>query len=40
MGGYATYVWGSYAVAVIVVGSNIIQAKRRLRRATEQTTGS
>ncbi|MGD9000188.1 MAG: heme exporter protein CcmD [Granulosicoccaceae bacterium] len=40
MGGYALYVWGSYVFAVIVLGINIVQAKRRLRRSTEQTTGS
>lgn len=40
MGGYAAYVWGSYAIAAIVLGINIVQAKRRLHRAKERTVQS
>lgn len=36
MGGYALYVWGSYVIACILVGVNILLAKRRLRRATQE----
>jgi heme exporter protein D len=40
MGGYALYVWGSYVTASVVLGINILQAKRRLRQATQQVSQS
>ena len=33
MGGYAAYVWPSYAVTFIVIGLNIFWARRALARA-------
>ena len=33
MGGYAAYVWPSYALTVLVVGLNIYWARRSLREA-------
>ena len=36
MGGYAVYVWGSYAVALIVLGINLFQSKSRLNKAKQQ----
>ena len=33
MGGYAAFVWPSYAVTLIVIGLNIVWARRLLRRA-------
>lgn len=33
MGGYALYVWPSYALTLLVVGLNIVWARRSLRRA-------
>lgn len=33
MGGYAVYVWPCYALAVLVVGLNIVWARRSLATA-------
>ncbi|MBV8342582.1 MAG: heme exporter protein CcmD [Gammaproteobacteria bacterium] len=33
MGGYAAYVWPSYAVTLAVVALNIVSARRALARA-------
>jgi heme exporter protein CcmD len=33
MGGYAVYVWPSYLLAALVIGFNIISARRVLRLA-------
>jgi heme exporter protein CcmD len=33
MGGYAVYVWPSYALTALVVGLNIYWARRSLREA-------
>ena len=33
MGGYAVYVWPCYALAALVVGLNIVWARRSLRAA-------
>ncbi len=33
MGGYAVYVWPCYALAALVVGLNIVSARRSLRLA-------
>ncbi len=33
MGGYGLYVWGSYAVAIVVMLVEASSARRRLRRA-------
>lgn len=38
MGGYAWYVWPSYALALIVVASNIVAARRALRTAQREAT--
>jgi heme exporter protein D len=37
MGGYAAYVWPSYALTALVVGLNIYWARRSLREAREET---
>jgi heme exporter protein CcmD len=37
MGGYALYVWPSYALTVLVVGLNIYWARRSLREAQAET---
>ena len=36
MGGYAAYVWPSYAITVIVVALNVIGARRALRTAQRE----
>jgi heme exporter protein D len=36
MGGYAWYVWPSYALALLIVGANIIAARRDLRAAQRE----
>ena len=33
MGGYAGYVWGSYAMALVVIGGELIALRARRRRA-------
>lgn len=40
MGGYAVYVWGSYAVATLILGMNILQARRRLQQAARRAKQS
>jgi heme exporter protein CcmD len=37
MGGYAVYVWPSYALTALVVGLNIYWARRSLREAQAET---
>ena len=40
MGGYGLYVWGSYAIAVLVFGFNVLAARRReksVRRQLQET---
>jgi len=32
MGGYAAYVWPSYAIALVVIGFNVAAPLKRLRR--------
>jgi heme exporter protein D len=32
MGGYAFYVWGSYLVALVVIGAEVLAVVRRNRR--------
>lgn len=36
MGGYAFYVWGSYAVTVLLIFAEIVSLRARRRRALEQ----
>lgn len=36
MGGYAAYVWSSYALALVVLVANIIAARQRERRAARE----
>lgn len=36
MGGYASYVWPSYALVFVVVIANIAWARRTCRRAVEE----
>ncbi len=38
MGGYAAYVWPSYALTLIVVVINIVAARRALRTAQREAT--
>ena len=38
MGGYAVYVWPSYALTFIVVIINIVAARRTLRTAQREAT--
>ena len=35
MGGYARYVWPAYILVVVAIASNILMARRALRRARE-----
>jgi heme exporter protein D len=37
MGGYAVYVWPSYALTALVVGLNIFWARRSLRSAQTES---
>ncbi len=39
MGGYAWYLWPSYALTLIVVVVNIVTARRALRAAQREATG-
>ena len=36
MGGYAVYVWPSYALTLIVIGLNILWARRAQRQARSE----
>ncbi len=36
MGGYAAYVWSSYAVTLVVLVANIVAARQRERRALRE----
>jgi heme exporter protein D len=33
MGGYAFYVWGSFSVALLLMGAEVLLLRRRRRRA-------
>jgi len=35
MGGYARYVWPAYIIVIVAIGSNIVMARRALKRARE-----
>jgi heme exporter protein CcmD len=35
MGGYARYVWPAYILVVVAIASNVLMARRALRRARE-----
>ncbi|MEJ0040067.1 MAG: heme exporter protein CcmD [Gammaproteobacteria bacterium] len=35
MGGYARYVWPAYVIVIAAIASNILMARRALRRARE-----
>ncbi len=35
MGGYGFYVWGSYAVALVVLSANIVSALRNKQRVLQ-----
>ena len=35
MGGYARYVWPAYIIVLIAIGSNVVMARRSLKRARE-----
>lgn len=35
MGGYARYVWPAYIIVVLAIASNIVMARRALKRARE-----
>ena len=39
MGGYATYVWGSYAVTAGLIAVEIIMLRLRRRNAMERVSG-
>lgn len=36
MGGYAFYVWGSFGVALALMGAEVLLLRRRRRRALRQ----
>jgi heme exporter protein D len=36
MGGYAAYVWPSYALSIIVIVLNVVWARRLLARSREE----
>jgi heme exporter protein CcmD len=35
MGGYARYVWPAYIIVIVAIASNIVMARRALKRARE-----
>jgi heme exporter protein CcmD len=35
MGGYARFVWPSYIIVLVAIASNIVMARRALKRARE-----
>jgi len=35
MGGYARYVWPAYIIVLVAIGSNVVMARRALKRARE-----
>jgi heme exporter protein CcmD len=35
MGGYARYVWPAYIIVIVAIASNILMARRALKRARE-----
>ena len=39
MGGYALYVWGSYAVTAALIGVEIVMLRLRRRAALERVAG-
>ncbi len=40
MGGYATYVWGSYAVTFVILAAEIVLVRRRGRSARDKIARS
>lgn len=40
MGGYATYVWGSYAVTFVIIAAEIVLVRRRGRSARDKIARS
>jgi heme exporter protein D len=36
MGGYALYVWGSYGMALLALGWELLMLRQRRRRATDE----
>ena len=40
MGGYALYVWGSYLVTLLAIGSEVLLLVRRKKSATELKNSS
>ena len=36
MGGYAFYVWGSFGVALVLMGAEVLMLRRRRKRALRQ----
>ena len=39
MGGYATYVWGSYAVTFAILAAEMAQLRQRGRKARDKIAG-
>lgn len=37
MGGYAFYVWGSYVIALIVMGGEVVALRQRRKTAAART---
>jgi len=35
MGGYARYVWPAYIIVLVAIGTNVVMARRALKRARE-----
>ena len=35
MGGYARYVWPAYIIVLVAIGSNVVMARRALKRARD-----
>jgi heme exporter protein D len=40
MGGYGPFVWGSYAVAAVLIAAEIVAVHARLKRARAASGGS
>lgn len=38
MGGYAFYVWGSYLVALVAIGAEVVSLIKRRKRASQLRT--
>ena len=39
MGGYAFYVWGSFGVALLLMGGEVLLLRRRRKRALSSAAG-